>query len=121
MDKGPWKLLYRSRDELAGVTSDDFRHDVTLTVSGDFNGPAEFKAYCEWLASRLNSVASPEGKAMLDINAIRSRYTSADNACKPEEIRALAPIAIAHDIASLVSEIERLRAEIEALKAGGDV
>jgi hypothetical protein len=60
---------------------------------------------------------------MIDIYAIRSRYTTSDNACKPDEIQRLAPIAIAHDIAALIEEIEalrnetlRLRAEIEALK-----
>lgn len=52
-----------------------------------------------------------------DIYDIRSRYTSPDNACKPDQISRLAPIAIAYDIATLVSEIEDLRNEIARLKA----
>ena len=60
----------------------------------------------------------------LDIYTIRSRYTTPGNACKPVQIRRLAEIAIAHDIASLVGEVEELRnhvaklnAEIEALRS----
>ena len=43
-----------------------------------------------------------------EVAEIRGRYTSPDNACKPTEIQRLAPIAIAHDIAALCGEIERL-------------
>ena len=58
MDKGPWVLYYRGPDQmdLAGVISQDFTHDVALTVSGDFKGLAEKKAYCEWLVGQLNAV-----------------------------------------------------------------
>lgn len=51
-----------------------------------------------------------------DIYEIRSRYTSPDNACKPEQIAKLAPIAIAYDVATLVSEIEDLRNEVARLQ-----
>lgn len=54
---------------------------------------------------------------MIDVYTIRSRYTSPDNACKPDEITRLAPIAIAHDVASLVGEIETLRIERSRLRA----
>lgn len=62
------------------------------------------------MTSRVTLRAPP------DIYEIRSRYTSPDNACKPEQISKLAPIAIAYDIATLVAEIEDLRNEIARLK-----
>lgn len=52
-----------------------------------------------------------------DAYTIRARYTSPENACKPDYIAQLAPIAIAHDIASLVGEIDALRAECLMWKA----
>lgn len=55
MDRGPWQLMYRSDGELSGVESNDFKHDVGLKVTGDFDGPEQFKAYCEWLAAKLNA------------------------------------------------------------------
>jgi len=45
----------------------------------------------------------------LDIYEIRSRYTTPDNACKPDVIQKMAAIAIAHDVASLVGEVEECR------------
>lgn len=56
MDKGPWHLFYRNKGELEGIISDDFEHDVVIHVSGDFTGPEQFKAYCEWLMGKLNAV-----------------------------------------------------------------
>lgn len=53
----------------------------------------------------------------LDIYEIRSRYTTPENACKPEKIQRMAPIAIAHDIASLVGEVEELRNHVWKLDA----
>lgn len=57
---------------------------------------------------------------MLDIYVIRARYTSPDNRCKPEQIARLAPIAIAHDIASLVGEVEACRSTVMKLTAEVD-
>lgn len=56
MDNGPWTLCYDRAGELSGVESDDFEHDVALRVTGDFEGPEQLKAYCEWLANKLNAV-----------------------------------------------------------------
>lgn len=53
----------------------------------------------------------------LDIYTVRARYTSPDNKCKPDLIRRLDPIAIAYDIACLVSEIETLRSDKAKLAA----
>jgi hypothetical protein len=57
MDKGPWKLFYglAPRRELIGLQSDDFEHDVTLKVSGDFYDLEQKERYCNWLAARLNA------------------------------------------------------------------
>ena len=53
----------------------------------------------------------------LDIYEIRSRYTTPDNACKPDVIQKMAAIAIAHDVASLVGEVEECRNRIWKLEA----
>ena len=37
-DKGDWSLFYNQQNELVGIISDDFKHDVVLRVSGDFGG-----------------------------------------------------------------------------------
>ena len=55
MDKGPWKVIAPDKGKSDWhVGSDDFAHDVWLAVSGDFEDDAQRKAYCDWLASRLN-------------------------------------------------------------------
>lgn len=72
----------------------------------------------EYLSCREDPTArETEATQIIDIYTIRSRYTSPDNACKPEKIRQLAPIAIAHDIATLVGEIEQLRSRNAILEA----
>lgn len=53
----------------------------------------------------------------LDIYTLRARYTSPENRCKADLIRRLDPIAIAYDIACLVSEIETLRSDKAKLEA----
>jgi hypothetical protein len=39
------------------VISDDFEHDVTLRISGDFADDAQRLAYAEWLCAVLNNVS----------------------------------------------------------------
>lgn len=53
MDTGPWRL-FRDQSRVLGVISDDFEHDVSLQVSGDFETPEAREAYCKWLATKLN-------------------------------------------------------------------
>jgi hypothetical protein len=53
------------------------------------------------------------------IYEIRSAYTTPDNSCRALEIEKRAAIAIAHDIATLVGEIERLHSEV--LKRDGEI
>lgn len=52
-DKGPWTV---SADGKL-IISDDFTHDVILTVTGDFFDDVQRKQYADDLASRLNETA----------------------------------------------------------------
>jgi len=56
MDKGPWTV--RENVEEVYVESGDFKHDVALTVNGDFRNRKERLRYAKWLAGRLNQVGS---------------------------------------------------------------
>ena len=57
MDTGPWSARENAKEVY--VESDDFKHDVALTVNGDFRNRAEKLKYAEWLAGRLNKVDNP--------------------------------------------------------------
>ena len=55
MDKGPWQAIPPDEGKSDwAVCSDDFGPDVALIVTGDFEDDAHRKAYCDWLAARLN-------------------------------------------------------------------
>lgn len=54
-DKGPWTASPDGRT----IQSEDFTHDVTLRVSGDFADDTQRQQYSERLAEKLN--ASVEG------------------------------------------------------------
>ena len=41
------------------LQSDDFDHDVTLRIDGDFADRAERRAYAEWLCQKLNADPRP--------------------------------------------------------------
>lgn len=51
-DKGPWTAEMSQEGRLA-LSSDDFHHDVQLTVSGDFGSKADKLAYGKYLADIL--------------------------------------------------------------------
>lgn len=54
-DKGPWSI-YEEGDmskQFMRIASDDFTHDVILTIYGDFDDDSR-KQYAEWLISVLN-------------------------------------------------------------------
>jgi hypothetical protein len=51
-ERGPWRAELRKRRAL--IYSDDFTHDVTLLVSGDFRDDAQRLAYANEIAHRLN-------------------------------------------------------------------
>jgi len=56
MDKGPWEIYWETTfpPTAGGVVSDDFEHDVVLTISGDFADESDKLEYCEWLRNKLN-------------------------------------------------------------------
>lgn len=56
MDKGPWLV----EPGCTHVSSDDFKRDVWLKVTGDFDGPDDLRAYCEWLVDVLNKASAKE-------------------------------------------------------------
>jgi len=60
-DNGPWTANKDGRR----INSDDFTHDVSLIVTGDFYDDAQRKAYADNLAAKLNAgltVANDSGK-----------------------------------------------------------
>jgi hypothetical protein len=50
-DKGPWTVCH---EDGRGIESDDFNHDVHLSIVGDFGSDAERFAYAQGLAEVLN-------------------------------------------------------------------
>ncbi len=55
-DKGPWSTLISETDEIIGILSEDFTHDVLLRVDGDFENDSQKIEYCERLAEKLNNI-----------------------------------------------------------------
>lgn len=49
-DKGPWHVRNDGRD----VSSEDFKVDASLSISGDFEDKAHLLRYANWLATQLN-------------------------------------------------------------------
>ncbi len=60
VDKGPWRVCEKSFGKF--IYSDDFAHDVKLTVSGDFYNDKERLLYSKSLCSILNSQTTNEGE-----------------------------------------------------------
>lgn len=63
MDNGPWRV-----NDVGNVESDDFTHDVTLQISGDFEDRDNRFAYARELCGRLNR-SYPHFKPGVDFNA----------------------------------------------------
>lgn len=59
MDLGPWTARYDEETREVYVESGDFKHDVTLTVNGDFRNRLAKMKYADWLARTLNNVDNP--------------------------------------------------------------
>ena len=60
MDKGLWTV----RDTPRGIMidSDDFTHDASLIVYGDFRDKKQKIKYAKFIANLLNNAVSKEGK-----------------------------------------------------------
>ena len=56
-DKGPWQLsAYDGRS----IESDDFTHDVTIAIHGEFESEEQRRAYAQGLADLLNKYGEEE-------------------------------------------------------------
>ena len=55
IERGPWRA---SKDGRC-IESDDFTHDVTLRVTGDFEDDTQRAAYAKEIARRLNLPPNP--------------------------------------------------------------
>ncbi|MBI6727277.1 hypothetical protein YA0089_27050 [Pseudomonas viridiflava] len=53
IEKGPWKAR-QSADGKVEIQSDDFHHDASLYITGDFENKHQRLAYAEEIARRLN-------------------------------------------------------------------
>lgn len=53
-EKGPWSARYYNDNHTAVIESDDFTHDVTMVVYGDFESPEQKLEYAQEIARRLN-------------------------------------------------------------------
>jgi hypothetical protein len=65
MDKGPWTVSAgKCADgyEKVFICSDDFTHDVSLRVLGDFRSLSEKKKYAQAIADVLNDAAKEGNK-----------------------------------------------------------
>jgi hypothetical protein len=67
MDKGPWEVA-PSNDR---INSDDFTHDASLILYGDF-APENRRPYLQFIADELNSCAS--FRAKLDREKLASEF-----------------------------------------------
>ena len=53
MDKGPWEIR-KVLDRAVFLESDDFDHDVSLKIIGDFEDEEGQNEYAQWLCDILN-------------------------------------------------------------------
>lgn len=54
-DKGPWHAVKWDGGKRVDLSSDDFAHDVALTVSGDFATADDKFRYAEQMAAWMNA------------------------------------------------------------------
>ena len=70
VDAGHWDVSNNGRS----ITSDDFAHDVSLKVIGDFHDDKSRHAYSTALAVRLNGLPKEPSAALLHSMALRYRH-----------------------------------------------
>lgn len=66
-DVGPWEVSQDGRT----LSSDDFDHDVTLHVKGDFYDDAARRAYSLRLAQQLNGLPKEPPSALIESMCLR--------------------------------------------------
>lgn len=55
MDEGPWEV--KEDGCQVWIESDDFKHDVSLQLYGDFKDWDERTRYANWIAKALNGAS----------------------------------------------------------------
>lgn len=53
-DRGSWRVVFGDKGRSIHIASDDFKHDVWLTLSGDFASEDDRVRYANMIANRLN-------------------------------------------------------------------
>ncbi len=53
-ESGPWRTVIDEDKRDINIMSDDFHHDVMLTIDGDFKDLDQKREYAEEIARRLN-------------------------------------------------------------------
>jgi hypothetical protein len=65
MDTGVWDVR-KGKDKWFIVASSHFKHDVEMTITGDFYDEEQNLAYCQQIADRLNDDFYPQTKPLSD-------------------------------------------------------
>jgi hypothetical protein len=66
VDRGEWEVYIGSSDpDKVYLSSSDFKHDVLLTVGGDFASKQHKMEYARLLAERLNAAIPPDESKVL--------------------------------------------------------
>ena len=60
MDKGPWTVVAGDITGKIRIDSDDFTHDASLIVYGDFANDDDRIKYARFIADKLNSLAEKD-------------------------------------------------------------
>ena len=63
MDKGPWSVQVWEAGRVLVLQSDDFKHDVALEISGDFEDWEKRREYATWLANLLTRACSTSSES----------------------------------------------------------
>jgi hypothetical protein len=113
-DKGPWTVQLGGSGQVL-LQSDDFTHDVTLTIHGDFADLDQRKAYGQELADTLTNGCARRYAALevADEKGIRAMLDRAVAGPHAEVLQ-----QAADEIARLRCELAGLNAALEQLQAG---
>lgn len=107
-ERGPFSC--KADEHGASLYSDDFNHDVTLRVMGDFGSAHSREQYAAFLADVLNrGCARAEARAELEDNGVLAKLEQAVAGPHPELLE-----MAADEIARLRVALARARAILES-------
>ena len=87
MDKGPFTVTAGDITGKIRIDSDDFTHDASLIVYGDFADDDDRIKYAEFIANELNSCAEKDAELKRQLNEIRTKDSMMEEMA--EEVRRL--------------------------------